>query len=412
MSLWLYLLASFVLVGNGAGRTFLHFSAYNCGACRVMQPLVDELNAEGWAIRSIDTAKDRETRDRWRIHAIPTLIVLENGAEVDRIEGTLPMADLRKRLTSNEIPRAAAAKEPSSSLQGKSNSNRNSTYGPNHPLSKANSSSNSKPSSEARSAIMDAQRPLIGPNHPLYPYYHPSRSGANDVLEVPRPQPRRERTVSNPLLKDIKPLPDLPEAMAATVRIRVKYPISESMGTGTVIDVVGDQVVVLTCGHLFRKNETKHPISVELFQNGKTVRVMASILDCQDDKVDLGLVTFRHTSPVSKIRIRPKGEKLQELEPVFSIGCDRGASPSRRDSVISKVNRYQGPANVEIAGAPVQGRSGGGLFDSKGRLVAVCFASDEELDEGLFVGPEAIYAQLERNGFNRLFESSDSTTRN
>jgi Trypsin-like peptidase domain/Thioredoxin len=409
MTIWLYLFTSLALLGNKAERTILHFSEDNCGACRAMQPLIDSLNAEGWVIRSIDAEKERVTRDRWRVRAIPTLIVLENGAEVDRIEGTLPMVDLRKRLTGNETPHAVA-KEPANSQQNKAISNRGSTYGPNHPYSKAKSASNSNQSHQAHSAFTDAQRPLIGPNHPLYPYYHPSRLGANDVLEVPRPQPRRERTVVNPLLKDIHPLPELPDTMAATVRIRVKYPISESMGTGTIIDVIGDQAIVLTCGHLFRKNETKHPVTVELFQNGKIVQVLASMLDCKDEKVDLGLISFRQPSPVTKVLIRPKVEKLQELDSVFSIGCDRGAPPSRKDSVISKLNRYLGPSNVEIAGAPVQGRSGGGLFDAKGRLIGVCFASDEELDEGLFVGPEAIYAQLEKNGLNHLFDRTRSAT--
>lgn len=101
----------------------------------------------------------------------------------------------------------------------------------------------------------------------------------------------------------------------------------------------------------------------------------------------MGLITFRKPGPVSVVRLLPKSAKLQEREPVFSCGCDRGADPTRRDTQITKLNRYLGPTNIEIAGAPVQGRSGGGLFDVQGRLIGVCFAADNELDEGR-LGPD------------------------
>jgi thiol-disulfide isomerase/thioredoxin len=400
VSLWLYVMTSLALIGNEAERTYLHFSSHNCGACRVLQPLVDELKTEGWAIRSIDTEQDRTTRDRWHVKAIPTLIVIENGIEVDRIEGTLPRNDLRKRLAGNTSVQVAT-KEPGKPQNDPPVSNRSSIYGPNHPLNKNRSSSKKAPSNNGSSAILDSQRPMIGPNHPLYEFYYPPQIALRE--SVPRPS---RKGGPNPLLKDVIALPSLSKNMEATVRIKVQYLMNESVGTGTIIEVIGDQVVVLTCGHLFREKESRHPVTVELFQNGKVVKVPASVIDFRNDKVDLGLVRFRQPNPVTKIQIRPRTESLRELEPVFSIGCDRGASPTRKDSLISKLNRYQGPSNVEVAGAPVQGRSGGGLFDAKGQLVGVCFASDEELDEGLFVGPESIYKQLEKFKLNYLFDRS------
>ncbi len=54
-------------------------------------------------------------------------------------------------------------------------------------------------------------------------------------------------------------------------------------------------------------------------------------------------------------------------------------------------NRYLGPSNVEVALAPTQGRSGGGLFDAENRLIGVCFAADNDYDEGLYSGPDVVY---------------------
>jgi hypothetical protein len=68
-----------------------------------------------------------------------------------------------------------------------------------------------------------------------------------------------------------------------------------------------------------------------------------------------------------------------------------------------------GPSNVEVAKAPVQGRSGGGLFNQAGQLIGVCYAADKELDEGLYSGPEVVYAQLARLGLTRLYSEPSST---
>jgi len=98
---------------------------------------------------------------------------------------------------------------------------------------------------------------------------------------------------------------------------------------------------------------------------------------------------------------------LREGDTVYSWGCDQGAMPSRRDSRITKLNRYQGEPNVEVLGAPIQGRSGGGLFNARGELIGVCYAADNErYNEGLYNAPEVVYQQLNRLGLQRLYNSA------
>ena len=395
----IWLLAAIAFIGNPSDRTILHFSSSNCPACRKIQPTIDQLNSEGWAIRSIDSARDTATADKWRVHQIPTLIVLENGREIDRVVGSLEQTELRRRLTGNSSHLDASnlsrnASKPSS--QTGSNSapyrplgrvNLTPDYGPNHPLFKSN-----------RTAESDVASSL-GVNHPYYTHYRSSKIASRET-RVLKEQPNRS-TRRTPRKVD---LPDSPISMSATVRIRNKFEQAEGVGTGTIIDSDANESIVLTCGHLFRQQEESSGIFVEIFLNDKVVELPAMLIDFRNDEVDLGIIRFRHPGPLSKVNLLPKSESLQEDQYVFSIGCDGGEDPSRRDTFITKLNRFLGPSNVEIAGAPVQGRSGGGLFDASGRLIGICIAADNDLDEGMFVGPEAIYDMLEKNKLNHLIK--------
>ncbi len=96
------------------------------------------------------------------------------------------------------------------------------------------------------------------------------------------------------------------------------------------------------------------------------VTIPATVVDYRCDETDIGLISFRAGWRVAIAALLPQSVPLREREPVYSMGCDQGADPTRRDSHISKLNRYVCPSNIEVARAPVQGRSGGGLFNTRG----------------------------------------------
>ena len=409
MSSLIWLLAVIAFVGNGPDRKIVYFRMESCPACKLVQPAIEELNADGWTIRSVDIVKDPKTAERWGVAEIPTLIVLEAGQEVERIVGSLDHAELKRRLVGTEL--SARQKEtPPSRKRKPAQARDNSTIGANFPPKE----SIAGPNHPSNRPIEDLDDPfaMFGENHPFF-YSKKKLQPGSPLLRTPQPpvkdaakpsaRPARPKNYLPPGVK----LPELPETMAATVRIRIKYEGSESVGTGTIIDIERDELLVLTCGHLFHDDGEERRIFVELFREGKVIEVPATLVDYRNDELDLGFVKFRQSPvdvPIPKIPILPKGQTLHEQDLVFSIGCDGGEPPSRRDTVISRLNRFIGPSNIEIAGAPVQGRSGGGLFDVRGRLVGVCIAADNESDEGLYVGPEAIYGQLEKLGLRRLFE--------
>jgi Trypsin-like peptidase domain len=133
------------------------------------------------------------------------------------------------------------------------------------------------------------------------------------------------------------------------------------------------------------------------------------LIDFQAREVDIGLLSFRPSQEIAPVKLIPITKKLTEGQKVFSVGCDRGAPPSRIDSRISKLNRYLGSPNVEVTGQPVEGRSGGGLFDENGQLIGVCYAADPSLKEGLYNAAEVVYQQLAKLGLQRLFNEDASS---
>ena len=91
---------------------------------------------------------------------------------------------------------------------------------------------------------------------------------------------------------------------------------------------------------------------------------------------------------------------------IYSIGCDHGEAPTIRHSAIKNLARYDGALKYDIFGRPVNGRSGGGLFNSQGQLIGVCNAAAVEVDEGIFTALETVHGELAKTQLDRLFETA------
>jgi S1-C subfamily serine protease len=337
----------------------LFFTKAECPACRSVQGAVQRAIQSGWAIRTLDGVREKSSVARWHIEKYPTVVLIRNGREVDRLIGEPQFDELVRRMlaaSSVDSIRVLANPNDSSVVRGQSPSAA-------VPLSEVSASTNQ--------ALSPASHPLMS-------------------MERNRTAPRPP---SNPA--------------EATVRIRVDEPQHEAIGTGTIIDTFQGEALVLTCGHLFRDTRGGTRILVETFIGGQPRTYHATLIDFQAGESDIGLISFRPEGSVPTARLMNHREKLNEGEAVYSWGCDHGTNPSRRDSRITKLNRYLGAPNVEVYGAPVQGRSGGGLFNARGELIGVCYAADSELNEGLYNAPEVVYQQLMRLGLNRLFTHSE-----
>jgi hypothetical protein len=100
---------------------------------------------------------------------------------------------------------------------------------------------------------------------------------------------------------------------------------------------------------------------------------------------------------VRTARLAAPSYPVRRGEAVINIGCNNGAEPTVRTSRVASLDKFLGPPNIQVAGQPVQGRSGGGLFTADGRVIGICNAADPTDDEGLYAALPSIWAMLEQH---------------
>lgn len=72
-----------------------------CGPCHMIAPIIDQLAAElAGRVRVVKLNVDDnpETAARFGLRSIPTLLVLKDGREVDRLVGVQPKQEITRRL--------------------------------------------------------------------------------------------------------------------------------------------------------------------------------------------------------------------------------------------------------------------------------------------------------------------------
>jgi tetratricopeptide (TPR) repeat protein len=124
--------------------------------------------------------------------------------------------------------------------------------------------------------------------------------------------------------------------------------------------VIGPEQVVTNCHVVNEAN------LILVYAAGKK---FAATLVSGNIKRDLCLLQVAELkAPAVKIR---SSEDLTKGEPVYAVGNPLGFGLSVSSGLVSTINRSQGETQV-FTSAPISpGSSGGGLFDSKGRLVGI-----------------------------------------
>ncbi len=79
----------------------IDFWATWCGPCRMIAPIVEELAKEyegKLKVFKLDVDNNQKTAMTYGIRSIPTVVIVKNGEEVDRILGAVPKQQFVDRI--------------------------------------------------------------------------------------------------------------------------------------------------------------------------------------------------------------------------------------------------------------------------------------------------------------------------
>lgn len=363
-----------------AETVLLDFMSASCGPCQEMRPTIERLIAAGYRVRQVDIAREPALASQFKVDQVPTFISLVDGREYARMVGKGSYEELQQILT------------PRTAVRGQSPD----------PL---------------RSQSMAQVAAVNGNAAPMSTYAGLDTPQSGRIIELQDPNRAPAAATQSPVAGNpfgapapisAAPNPNHARLIESTVKIAVEDAGGTSNGTGTIVDARQGMALVLTCGHIFRESAGKGPIKVTFFQSTPAGAQPSGTVDGKvldyDLERDLALIVVSAATPVQAISIAPIGTPLNPGAGVTTVGCNGGANPTAIDSKLTTIDRYQGPPNVEVAGAPVEGRSGGGLFNSAGQLIGVCFAADPQSNEGLYASLPSIQAKLDSLNLKMVYD--------
>jgi len=79
-------------------KTIKYFSATWCGPCKVFKPVMNEIAGEGHSVQFVDIDKQQDLAQQYNVRSVPTVVIEENGKEVNRIIGAVSKQSIMENL--------------------------------------------------------------------------------------------------------------------------------------------------------------------------------------------------------------------------------------------------------------------------------------------------------------------------
>ncbi|MDR0337280.1 MAG: trypsin-like peptidase domain-containing protein [Planctomycetaceae bacterium] len=343
--------------------TLLFITTPNCQYCRQVTPLVKEIADMGYAVETIDASQSADfVRNQLNVSQFPTFLMIAQNRIIDRVVGGDNPITLK--------PRILYMFERATTSQQK-----------NHEI---------------------VQAAFTTPENTTNPILQTNLKTNSPNINSPQINEKQAKIPAN--------ISTISTWLASSVKLRVDADNTHSWGTGTIIDTRKGEALILTCGHIFRDSKGQGKIEVHLFGQNSSVKVFGRCL-CYDLEIDLALVVIVPPCPVQAVPIAPPQYQITPEQYVWSVGCDSGANPTTREHRILSTNRIGTPLNnllpfhyIQVSGAPVSGRSGGGLFTENGYLIGVCNTADPVQNDGHFVPPSIIRHLLQSMLLSEIYE--------
>lgn len=387
-----FVLTILMISGSAAAAApkgvLLDFTATWCGPCQKMSPLVSRLKREGYPIRKVDVDQEPELARRFNVSSIPAFVLVVEGKEVARSVGATTESSLRRMLA--RIPSAEPAQPK-----------------PTQPRNPVVFASNERRASDTEEAPIQLTQNETQPKKKSrgfnIPFFGKNKS-EDESVPVEEPVIRAQfGDAPNDQFAEAAPQEEIINWRASTVRIRVKDRKGMDLGSGTVIHSAVGRTLIMTCSHIFSEIKEDSVIEVDVFQGEKYDTYVGTLVR-YNLEADVGLISIPTSGVVAAARVAPLEEEVKAGEVVASIGCNGGELPTLQKIKVTELNRFLGPDNIECTGMPVQGRSGGGLFNRSGKLVGVCFAVDKDEQRGLYAGLPVIHKLLNECNLVALYQ--------
>ena len=79
-------------------KTAKYFTATWCGPCQSFKPVMNEISGEGYSVQFVDVDSQQDVAVQYGVRSVPTVVIEENGVEVDRFVGALPKQSVKNKL--------------------------------------------------------------------------------------------------------------------------------------------------------------------------------------------------------------------------------------------------------------------------------------------------------------------------